>query len=460
MRRATKRWHSCEAAIPSPGNLRVIRWPTRPAMPPTRRRRLQRVLIATYDHMNTNEVEVPEVNDLDPIFLSYRHSDGDALAAKMVWVLRSYGVPVWHDQTHLPPGQFHRRLDEALNSGLSGAVLLVTPDMVRSEIVRDQELPALLALEADSAFTFAIGNVITDAAGVLDYGAPDRLLPQPGWTLQGFDQFAVTNHSGMAKLAGEMAVRRVRRAAPDGQLRLDVQTRLPALGTPKAPLAVRTRSPLPGTSVPPPEAWEDIAPFLADLPRLVQAAGADRVQVTGGAHLSVAFALGAAVPTTSGLAVSIVDLEGQVWGAGTAPSVELVEAEVVLGDAADGPTAVYLDLVPAPPNKEFRRYAESRSFSRAVEITVAEREVIPAEAGLALVRELRRRIGEIAVGGPVHLFLRAPFPVAVLLGRACNTLRVVLYEWERETDTPRYVEMATVSAGRSGSPVISWTSGR
>lgn len=424
-----------------------------------KRRELQRVLIATHGHMNTSEVEVPEVNDLDPIFLSYRHSDGDALAAKLVWVLRSYGVPVWHDQTHLAPGQFHRRLGEALDSGLSGAVLLITPDIVHSEIVRDRELPALLAMEADPAFTFAIGNVITDAADVLDYGAPDRLLSQPGWTLQGFDQFPVTDHSGMAKLAGEMAVRRVRRAAPDGQLRLDIQTRLPALGTLSAPLAVRTRSPLPGASVPPPEVWEDIAPFLGDLPRLVQAAGADRVQVTGGAHLSIAFALGAAVPTTSGIDVSVVDLGGQVWGAGTAPTVELVE-EVVVGDAVEGPAAVYLDLVPAPPNKEFRRYAESRSFSRAVEIAIAEREVISAEAGPALVRELRWRIGKIAAGGTVHLFLRAPFPVAVLLGRACNTLRVVLYEWERETDTPGYVQMATVSAGRSGGPVISWTTGR
>jgi hypothetical protein len=410
--------------------------------------------------MTTSEVEVPEVNDLDPIFLSYRHSDGDVLAAKLVWVLRSYGVPVWHDQTHLAPGQFHRRLAEALNSGLSGAVLLITEDIVRSEIVRERELPALLALEADPAFTFAIGNVITDATGVLDYGAPDRLLPQPGWTLQGFDQFRVTDHSGMAKLAGEMAVRRVRRAAPDGQLQLDVQTRLPALGTVKAPLAVRTRSPLPGTSVPLPEAWEDIAPFLGDLPRLVQAAGADRVQVSGGAHLSIAFALGAAVPTTSGIAVSVVDLEGQVWGAGAAPAIKLVEEEVVLGDTAAGPAAVYVDLVPAAPNKGFRHHVESRFFGRAVEITVAEREVIPAETGPALVRELRRRIGEIAAGGPVHLFLRAPFPVVVLLGRACNTLRVVLYEWEKESDTPEYVEMATVSAGRSGGPVISWTTGR
>lgn len=398
-----------------------------------------------------------QVSALDPIFLSYRHSDGDTLAESAAWVFRSHGVPVWHDQTHLPPGRFQRRLQEALESGLSGAVLLVTPDMMHSSIVRNLELPALLRLEADSAFTFAIGSVITDSDGKLDYGAPDRVLPQEEWSLCDFDQFSVIDHAGLAHLAGEMAVRRVRRAASDGQLHLDIQTRLPPLGTPKVPLAVRTRSPLPGTSVPSPEAWSDIAPFLGDLPRLVQAAGVEHLHITGGAHLSIAFALGAAVPTTTGLTVSVVDQEGNDWSAGAASSVALVEDEISVDGTADDPAAAYLDLVPGAPNKGFRLYAERNRFRRAVEIAVAERKPIPADAGPALVSELRRRIGQIAAGKPVHLFMRAPFPVAVLLGRACNTLRVVLFEWEREAETPDYVEMATVSAGRSGGPVIAWT---
>ncbi|WNV83907.1 toll/interleukin-1 receptor domain-containing protein [Umezawaea sp. Da 62-37] len=119
-----------------------------------------------------------QVNDLDPVFLSYRHSDGDLLAERAAWAHRAYGVPVWHDQTHLPPGNFKRRLDEALKSGLSGAVLLITPDLADSDIVRNLELPLLLKLEADSAFTFAIGNTITGPNGSLDYDAPDRFFPQ------------------------------------------------------------------------------------------------------------------------------------------------------------------------------------------------------------------------------------------------------------------------------------------
>ncbi|WP_424187679.1 SAVED domain-containing protein [Actinokineospora sp. G85] len=394
------------------------------------------------------------MNDLDPVFLSYRHSDGDPIADRAVWVLRAHGVPVWHDQTHLLPGQFSRRLQEALDSGLSGAVLLVTPDMEHSDIVRDIELPALLRMEADSAFTFAIGSVITGPGGGLDYDAPDRLLPQPGWALRDFDQFRVTDHAGLSALAAEMAARRVRRAATDGRLVLDIQTRLPALGTVKAPLAVRTRPPVPGASVPPPKAWEDLAPFLGDLPRLLQAAGVRHLHVTGGAHLSMALALGAAVPTTTGLTVTIADQTGVEWGVGNDPAVRLIEEEIVLEGDEDDPVAVYLDLVDTPPNKGFRKHVEGGRFSRAVEIAVADRVPIPAGAGLALVRILRQRIAELAAGRPVHLFQRVPFPMAVLLGRACNTLRLHVYEWERDAEAPGYVEAAVISPGRSGGPVV------
>lgn len=401
-----------------------------------------------------------QTRDLDPIFLSYRHSDGDALAERAAWVLRSHGVPVWHDQTHLSPGRFQRRLQEALNSGLSGAVLLVTEDMAYSSFVRELELPSLLRLEADSAFTFAIGNTITDVDGQLDYGAPDRLLPQEIAVLSDFDQFAVNDHAGLARLAGEMAIRRVRRAAVDDRLHLDIQTRAPALGTREAPLATRTRPPRSGTSVPPAEAWEDFSPFLGDLPRIVQSAGVHHLHITGGAHLSMAFALGAALPTTTGLAVTITDQDGTEWTTGKAQTVPLMQSAIPLNGRPDGPVAVYLDLVPASPNRAFRRYAETRDYAHAVEITMATRELIPADAAPALVTDLRRRISEIAGSRPVHLFMRVPFPLAVMLGRACNTLRVTLYEWEREAEPPTYLEMATVSAGRSGGPVVAWTNAR
>ena len=101
------------------------------------------------------------------------------------------GVPVWHDVTDLPPGDTAWRLQEALTSGWSGAVLLVRPDIQHSRVVREIEVPGMLALEPDPAFTFAIGSAIpqhvppavSTPVASLDYAAPDALLAQPAGTL-------------------------------------------------------------------------------------------------------------------------------------------------------------------------------------------------------------------------------------------------------------------------------------
>jgi len=54
----------------------------------------------------------------------------------------------------------------------------------------------------------------------------------------------------------------------------------------------------------------------------------------------------------------------------------------------------------------------------------------------------------------VHLFLRTPFPIALLLGRPLNTLEVTLYEWDDTGVAPRYVEVATVASGRGGGGIL------
>ena len=110
------------------------------------------------------------------------------LAIALARALRSAGVPVWLDWSDLPPGDTERRLEEAMQSGLSGAVLLVTPDIGASSVVKEIELPHLLALEAEGAFTLSIGSTIESEAGGLDYSAPDRLLSRTVPNLRGLRQ--------------------------------------------------------------------------------------------------------------------------------------------------------------------------------------------------------------------------------------------------------------------------------
>ena len=155
------------------------------------------------------------VSPRGPVFLSYRRSDGAELAIALAWALRSAGVPVWLDRSDLPPGDTERRLEEAMQSGLSGAVLLVTPDIGASSVIKDIELPHLLALEAEGAFTLSIASTIEAEAGSLDYSAPDRLLSRTVPNLKGLRQDPALTSRDIADIARSHCRQRMEALRPD-----------------------------------------------------------------------------------------------------------------------------------------------------------------------------------------------------------------------------------------------------
>lgn len=171
-----------------------------------------------------------------PVFVSYRQSDGLPIATELAWLLRASGVPVWHDQTDLPPGDTSRRLEQALEAGVSGAVLLVTPEISLSGVVRYAELPGLLDLEKDTEFVMVVANTVQKPEGGLDYGAPDNLLGQPSGTLARLKQYPVSDRAHLVDLVREVLAFRAGRVAaltaadPGRPLHVSVQTR----GTPNA----------------------------------------------------------------------------------------------------------------------------------------------------------------------------------------------------------------------------------
>jgi hypothetical protein len=112
----------------------------------------------------------------------------------------------------------------------------------------------------------------------------------------------------------------------------------------------------------------------------------------------------------------------------------------------------YLDLVAALGPRLAASLRLSHRAGGNLDPAAAQR--IVDDADLAL----RRLAGEHGASD-VHLLLRAPYAIALLLGRRLNTLRVHLYEWE---DSPaddgspapqRYLPSMTVRSGVGGSPV-------
>ena len=411
-----------------------------------------------------------------PVFLSYRQSDGAGLAQALAWALRSAGVPVWLDRSDLPPGDTERRLEEAMRSGLSGAVLVVTPDIAASNVVREIELPRLLSLEAEGAFTLSIASTIEAEAGGLDYSAPDRLLSRAVPDLKGLRQDPALTSRDIANIARSHCRQRMEALRPSiesgGQvIDINLQTRIvPSAIGPYGDLVVRLRPPAAGDRRPHRQGLEDLRLFLSDLPHLLEIAGARHAKVSGGAHLSVAFALGAALPTTLIGEVDAVDTAGHSWSiSDNAPAPGALTRLLEIMDrspreVAKGDAVVYVDLLPTRSDPAFDRFVEAHPgrFASVFHITpVAEGNLLPEDAG-AIVAETSHAIRQAASRSEtseVHLLLRCPWTVALLLGRTLNTIRVSLHEWEDGPDdhdslvVPRYLPSLVVRSGAGGSPI-------
>jgi CBASS immunity sensor of nucleotide second messenger signals/TIR domain-containing protein len=416
------------------------------------------------------------VDPRGPVFISYRHSDGLELATALAWALRAAGVPAWHDRTDLPPGDTNRRLAEALDSGMSGAILLVTPEIQHSNVVREIELPALLELEKNQAFTFSIASTVERGPGKLDYAAPDRLLSQQPGTLQRIDQQPVKRSEDRADIARAQCRRRVQALRPaveaaGGVLTLDLQTRIPPYAAHfDADLVLRLRPPRDGDRRPNRDGLDDLSHFLRHLPQLVAFAGAEQIRVRGGAHLSVAFALGGALPTTLLGRVEVVDTGGGVWalqGIAAAPADgdRLLEpVSPATGGETRGPVLVYIDLLPTRSDAAVEEFMDARpdSFAGWLHLRSTSPTNLDAECAATIIGEAAQAIRDLAGAHrttDVHLLLRCPYPVALLLGRTLNTLRIHLYEWEDGPDDrgsavdPRYVPSLVVRSGAGGSPI-------
>ena len=410
-----------------------------------------------------------------PVFISYRQSDGREIAVALAWALRAAGVPVWHDQTDLPPGDTERRLAEALSSGLSGAVLVVTPEIENSEAVRDVELPRLLELAEHTDFTLAVGSTVErqPGTGSLDYSAPDRLLGLATDTVERLNQKPVAAADERVVLAHAMSRQRMENLRPDiqrssGRLTLDIQTRVPPFaGGMDGDLVLRLRPPNEGERRPHAGGLDDLRRFLGQLPQLVAIAGAKAARVRGGAHLSVACALGAALPTTLMGTVEVLDTQGGRWslsGQAPMPESERLCSPVTppVYNFRHGPVLVYVDLLPHKSDAAFEQFPKrDQAFAGVAHLRYGGEDLLLADQAAAIVGEIAADIRSWASAHQttdVHLLLRCPYPIALLLGRTLNTLTIHLYEWDDSPQgdsgpSPRYVPSVIVRSGAGGSPI-------
>lgn len=411
-----------------------------------------------------------------PVFISYRQSDGTQQAESIENLLRAAGLVVWRDRVDLRPGTTTDRLEQALTEGLSAGVLVVTPDIVDSEIVRERELPRLLQLDQDPAFGLCIANKIPrkGSESKCDYDAPDRLLRlAPARTLADKKQANVLDVAGELEIVRDLLMHRIEQRRPEIRaegrgLTIRVQSRpVPfAADADDDDLHMRIKEANEGR-LPSPDGLELLRGTLPLTGDAVFAARAKRVQISGGAHLSIGLALGAALPETKIGNVAVLDVQNNVWESTptsndpgvTELSVEALPAEVAQPRDASNRVAVFVTLTADPDLTAFERLvresAEGFANVEIVSVTNSSR-IDPQEAG-RLGQAIAQHIKHLSADhgrAEVHLAFHGPFPLAVLVGRYLNTLRTIAYEWDGDTiNGPRYRPAIALEPGVAGGPI-------
>lgn len=417
-----------------------------------------------------------QVDPSGPVFVSYRQSDGRQVALQLAGLLKAAGVPVWQDVTDLSSGDTEQRLEQALASGLSGAVLVITPEVEKSGAVRMLEAERLLTASVDDRFLLAVATVARDAEGGVDYYAADDLLGRPRGTFSSSKQHAVDTQQGQDALVRDVLLHRAdalaRRPDPARRtLTVHVQTRgsVDGTATPEGDLDVRPAPSLSGR-LPNADGLRQLERTLGLLPAVLRRSGAERVRVRGGAHLSVAFALGAALPATLTTDVAFVDGEGTEWaGAAVAePGWKLLRRGAHQRNAQGPPGSrqqvlAYVDLLPGAADAAFARLLQEQgdTFSAWEQLLPTwDGKIDPAQSP-SIVAEIAGQLRQLVQQhehAHLHLLLRCPMLIALHLGRLSNTLSVTAYEWDDTTPDPSdarpsYVPALELRASDAAGPI-------
>lgn len=411
-----------------------------------------------------------------PVFISYRQSDGTPQAESLENLLRAAGLVVWRDRTDLRPGTTTDRLEQALTRGLSAGVLVVTPDIVGSDIVRDRELPRLLQLDADPTFSLCIVNKVARVGSdsKCDYDAPDRLLRlAPARTLADKKQANLLDPSGEIEIVRDLLMHRIEQRKPvirkeSRHFTIRVQSRPApfAIDADEDDLQIRIKPSSDGR-LPSRAGLELLKTTLPLTSDAIYAAGAKCVRISGGAHLSVGLALGAALPETKIGNIVVLDVKDNAWWS-TAPdddpqstdlAVETVQIEQAQTSETEHRVAVFVTLTPEQDRTAFTRLVNESTvgFGAAEVISVAgSKRIDPREAARLseAVAQQIKRLSATQGRAEVHLAFHGPYTMAVLVGRYLNTLRTIIYEWDGNTNSgASYKPVIALELGVTGGPI-------
>jgi hypothetical protein len=376
-------------------------------------------------------------------FLSYRRSR-EAEAGLLTQAQHDHGIPTWQDIRDLGTVATEDELRHILaDPATASAVLLITPEVETSPIIRNVEVPKIVQ-RAEMADGFFVVPVV---AGGLDYARAAQVTSNhlsaqnlADWNMHRVDAATISPRIA-AEIANRILVQRLdmihTRFAPAEPVQLGFFVRRPPPFQPGVSLSLDWSGHFSEKETSP-VVWRDV--LLPALQRIANAirqhAPSRDVEAFGLPTLPAATALGCAFASTGGIRAAWRQITpgqiDQLWTVWQPRVPAGFSAQLMSKDPHARDIAV---LVSVTDNVEplFATYQRNLPSLRAVVRVVKtgsypHRITAPGEATDIAVtvqegmRNARREYGNLGI---VHLFMAVPAGLAMLVGQVLNTFGVI-----------------------------------
>ena len=394
------------------------------------------------------------------MFISYRRSpgrpSGDAEAMLVRDALRDRGVPTWRDVDDLNPVPTEEDLNKVLCSEeIAGAIMLVSPEAEKSQMVRVVEAPAIL-----DRFQERDGFFLKPVLINLDYDDADRVLGRPGafQEVNRFDIDRVAKESletedaqRIAKAVLRQRVAAIRLRQPEGPFYLGLYSRLsPSM---KGHTLCHDVTPYFQGREAGPGAYTKIEAALFDAATALAATGEKpRIAARGNAALPLGVLFGAvysplvfdlvwkqiapgAPEEDWSIMCGVADFATTIRSTKGELNSEDVVLAVSINAKVDHAVAEYLTVTEFSPRATISVGLADGPLQRGQMISPQQGLRIAYDA-IDYARKLRDQLRMHRAN--LHLFLACPLSLAVLIGQNLNTFgECVVYEHFSDR-TPSY----------------------
>lgn len=397
-------------------------------------------------------------NPTGDVFLSYRHSQKN-LAISLDQRLREHGIPVWRDERKIGPDPLESQIEAVLGSGdISGALLLVSEDIVDSPTIVNVELPRIHSLNDanDEFFVFVL------CCPGISAGQAKEILGAIG-TLNDFSEWYFHSlHPGDSDSPNYNAIvenvlkRRLdailQHIGDSGPIVCSIHSHEPREQTTESWFHADISHHF-DTQLPNQEVWNaQIQPTITRLTDQLARKARDRqIDFTGQAHLPIAFAVGTHYPTTRGIHATWTqqdpNLNVTTWDGTLAPEAAGTTVDSQLKNSENTDLAVLLSLTDEVRPEVGNTTSDLPPFNTVVEIARGDfGSIITPEMGVDIAKTFQETVRSELNARPnidtIHLFQSAPVGLAFLLGQQTNTLPRIQTYALADTQQPRRYEPA------------------